>query len=448
MSIVSACPGVQEVARYLLHRLPSDETAQLTDHLKSCAKCFSAVQSLRGRTGFPARQPASQVTPSVCDSPTRIGGAEAPVIKNPTEEEKLTPLTRPASSPGLPPKEFAYLGPPQGEDEIGRLGTYRILKALGAGGMGVVFAAADLQLKRAVALKVMKPAYGTCDESRQRFLREARAAAAIEHDHVVTIYQVGEDRGLPYIAMQLLQGESLADRLRREKQLPIPEVLRIGREIAEGLAAAHARGVIHRDVKPDNIWLEGERGRVKLLDFGLARAADDVNLTRTGTIMGTPEYMSPEQARGKGVDARSDVFSLGCVMYAMCAGQTPFHADETMAVLSALAADQPRAITELNPKVPELLVVLIMRLLAKHPEDRVATARIAADTMSGIADAYKPVAKPERTRGRKKAVPVGRQILLAAALAAITFMLYWYSTDAYHFIAHSLYRMNIDWRVK
>src|ERR1019366_6177993 len=164
----------------------------------------------------------------------------------------------------------------------------------------------------------------------------------------------------PYLAMQLLQGESLAERLGREKQLPIPEVLRIGREIAEGLAAAHGRGVIHRDIKPANIWLERERGRVKILDFGLARAADDVNLTRTGTVMGTPEYMSPEQARGMSADARTDLFSLGCVLYDMCAGQSPFHADETMAVLWALAADKPRALTELNPKVPELLVILIM----------------------------------------------------------------------------------------
>src|SRR5665213_2838566 len=260
MSIISACPGVQEVARYLLHRLAPEETAQLTEHLTSCPKCFAAVQSLRGRSGFAASRPASAAPASFCDSPTRIGGALAPVEKAvearsetmPQQEDKPASVMRPAPAHGLPPKEYAYLGPPQGADEIGRLGTYRILRALGAGGMGVVFAAEDLQLKRGVALKVMKPDYGANDEARQRFLREARAAAAIDHDHIVTIYQVGEDRGLPYLAMQLLQGESLAERLGREKQLPIPEVLRIGRQIAEGLAAAHERGVIHRDIKPGN----------------------------------------------------------------------------------------------------------------------------------------------------------------------------------------------------
>jgi serine/threonine protein kinase len=451
MAIVSVCPGVQEVARYLLHRLPPEATAQLTEHLNSCAKCAAAVQSLRGRTGFAAGRPASASAASFCDTPTRIGGAVAAVeiaVGAPSESMPQPGEEKPASVPGLPPKRYAFLGPPQASDEIGRLGTYRILKALGAGGMGVVFEAEDMQLKRGVALKVMKPEYGTNDEARQRFLREARAAAAIQHDHIVTIYQVGEDRGLPYLAMQLLQGESLAARLAREKQLPIPEVLRIGREIAEGLAAAHERGVIHRDIKPGNIWLEGERGRIKILDFGLARAADDVNLTRTGTIMGTPEYMSPEQARGKGVDARSDLFSLGCVLYDMCAGQAPFHADETMAVLSALAADNPRALSELNPNVPQLLVILIMRLLAKHPDDRVATARIAADMLSEMAEVCRPAANTERTRVRKRARPISRQIVVALALAAITFGVYWYSTDAYRFITHTLYRMNIDLRIK
>jgi serine/threonine protein kinase len=164
--------------------------------------------------------------------------------------------------------------------------------------------------------------------------------------------------------------------------------------------------------------------------------------------MGTPEYMSPEQARGKSVDARSDLFSLGCVLYDMCAGQTPFHADETMAVLLALAADNPRALSELNPNVPQLLVILIMRLLAKHPDDRVATARMAADMMSGIAEVCRPVAASERAWRPKRAWPLSRQIVVALVLAAIAFGIYWYSTDAYRFITHILYRMNIDWRVK
>ena len=380
MPAVSTCPELQDLARYLLHQAPAAEAGELMQHLKTCGKCFGTVQALQGRNGFAPKQDHAAARPQAqVAAPRRVDPMPSPDADIP-EAERPTPVMRPQpAAVRLPPKEFPFLGPPQEPDEIGRLGPYRILKALGAGGMGVVFHAEDVHLKRGAALKVMKPDYGTSDEARQRFLREARAAAAIEHDHIVTIYQVGEDRGLPYLAMQLLQGESLAQRLRRERQLPVEEVMRIGREIAEGLAAAHEREVVHRDIKPANIWLEGERGRVKILDFGLARAADDSVLTRTGTVMGTPEYMSPEQARGKEVDVRSDLFSLGSVLYDMCAGQSPFQARETMAVLLAVTTQKPRALTELNPKAPELLVILIMRLLAKHPDDRPQSARVVAD---------------------------------------------------------------------
>src|SRR5439155_2301481 len=199
-------------------------------------------------------------------------------------------------------------------DELGRLGPYRVLKVLGAGAMGVVFQAEDPDLQRLVALKVMRPSLATSAEFHRRFLREARLAAAIDHEHIVTVYQVGEDRGVPYLAMKMLQGETLEDRLERPPgRMPLPEVLRVGREIAEGLAAAHERGLVHRDIKPANIWLEGKKLRVKVLDFGLARLAtdsgsaadhDDGPLTHEGAIIGTPSYMSPEQGRGASVDAR------------------------------------------------------------------------------------------------------------------------------------------------
>jgi serine/threonine protein kinase len=214
---------------------------------------------------------------------------------------------------------FAFLTPPQAADEIGRLGSYRILKVLGSGGMGVVFLAEDAQLKRSVALKIMRPGLAANDAARQRFLREARAMAAFKHDHIVTIYQVDEDRGVPFLAMEYLEGETLHERLKRETVLPLLEALRLGGEIADGLAAAHARGLIHRDIKPANIWLEfsrdpqgsanalacgsrlNETGRVKILDFGLARPAqgDDAHLTQSGVILGTPAFMSPEQARAR-----------------------------------------------------------------------------------------------------------------------------------------------------
>jgi serine/threonine protein kinase len=177
--------------------------------------------------------------------------------------------------------------------------------------MGVVFQAEDRHLRRPVALKVMRPTLADSAEFHRRFLREARLAAAIEHEHIVTVYQVGEDRGVPFLAMQLLHGETLEARLERAGgRLPLPEVLRVGREVAEGLAAAHAKGLIHRDIKPANVWLEEGRGQVRIIDFGLARGAQpDAQFTQAGTVIGTPAYMAPEQATGAAVDARCDLFS-------------------------------------------------------------------------------------------------------------------------------------------
>src|SRR5207248_6897379 len=166
---------------------------------------------------------------------------------------------------------WEFLSPPQKSGELGRLGQYRILKQLGQGGMGVVFQAEDRQLRRLVALKVMRPDLAAQDQARARFLREARAAAALKHDHIVTIYQVGDDRGVPFLAMEFLAGKSLEEWLRPDRRASIPEAITIAKQIARGLAAAHATGLIHRDIKPANLWLEAPRGRVKILDFGLAR---------------------------------------------------------------------------------------------------------------------------------------------------------------------------------
>ncbi len=288
------------------------------------------------------------------------------------------------------------LMPAQLPDEIGRLGVYRVLKVLGAGGMGVVFLAEDTVLKRRVALKAMKPELATSSLSRERFLREAQAAASIRHDHVVVVHQAGDESGVAYLAMELLDGESLEARLKREEKLPIPEVLRIGREIADGLAAAHEQGLIHRDIKPANIWLQahpspsgrgagGEGPRVKLLDFGLARAADeDGKLTTAGAIIGTPAYMSPEQANAEPVDARTDLFSLGCVLYRMCTGQPPFAGEKSLQVLRAVVEDHPKPPREVNSEVPAELSALVMRLLEKDRIKRPESARQVATELAAI----------------------------------------------------------------
>ncbi|WP_157369822.1 serine/threonine-protein kinase, partial [Zavarzinella formosa] len=300
---------------------------------------------------------------------------------------------------------FGFLSPPQAEGELGRLNGYRVLRKLGEGGMGIVFEAEDIRLKRLVALKVMKPKIAAEEHYRERFLREAQAAAAVVHDHICPIYQIGEESGVLFIAMPFLKGEALdaylkrLKRLKRQRPLPIPIALRIGREIAEGLAAANDAGLVHRDIKPGNIWLESDPGnaarkiagqrlvpdRVKILDFGLARfTAEDVCLTQSGAILGTPAYMAPEQARGKQVDHRADLFSLGVMLYEMTTGRLPFTGKDALSILTSLALDEPTAPVLFNMDVPPELSDLIMQLLSKSPDQRPANGWVIAESLLTI----------------------------------------------------------------
>jgi serine/threonine protein kinase len=263
---------------------------------------------------------------------------------------------------------------PREPGELGRLGHYRLLSMLGHGGMGIVFLANDTRLQRHVAVKVMRPELAANPSSRKRFLREARVAAQIRSDHVVSIFHVDQEGDLPYLVMEVLHGQSLAEKLEREKRLPIAECLRIARETANGLDAAHACGMIHRDVKPGNIWLEAPSNRVKLLDFGLARARTGALITQRHIILGTPAYMSPEQAAGTPLDERCDLFSLGAVLYHTLTGQQPFAGGDLMAVLSKLAtASRPKAV-DLVPELPAGVAGLLDRLLSNDPANRPSTA--------------------------------------------------------------------------
>jgi serine/threonine protein kinase/uncharacterized membrane protein len=264
---------------------------------------------------------------------------------------------------------------------------FRIQKVLGEGGMGTVYLADDTRLGRKVALKTLKRELAVNPAAKDRFLREARSAAQLEHDHVIPIHYVGEANGIPFLAMPFLQGEPLDVRIRREQSsgnlLPISETVRIVGQIASGLAVAHARGLIHRDIKPANIWLEAPSGRVKILDFGLARSqSDEAHLTVSGTILGTPAYMAPEQARGLPVDHRADLFSLGCILYEMLTGNRPFTGCDTMAILSSLALDNPPAPNEVNLHCPESLSKLTMQMLEKQLERRTASAKVIVDALA------------------------------------------------------------------
>ncbi len=234
-----------------------------------------------------------------------------------------------------------FLTPSQKPGSLGRLDHYEMLAVIGRGGMGVVLRAFDEKLHRVVAVKVLAPHLAASDQARQRFVREARAAAAVRHDNVIGIYAVEDAGGIPYLVMEFIDGLSLEDKLRQGGPLEVKEVLRVGLQIAAGLAAAHQQGLVHRDIKPANILLDKSARRVKITDFGLARAVDDASLTQSGLVVGTPAYMSPEQANGDPVDHRSDLFSLGSLLYRLCTGGPPFYAASTPAVLKRVRDDAP-----------------------------------------------------------------------------------------------------------
>ncbi|HMF18731.1 MAG TPA: protein kinase [Gemmataceae bacterium] len=294
--------------------------------------------------------------------------------------------------PDQEPDDLHFLQPSSRPDSLGRIGHYEVLEILGKGGFGIVMRAFDETLQRVVALKVLAPAIAATSPARKRFLREARSSARVRHEHVVQVHAVGEEP-LPYLVMEFIPGETLQKRLDRIGPLETPEIVRIGRQIAEGLAAAHANDLIHRDIKPGNVLLEGGQLRVKITDFGLARAADDASLTQSGVLSGTPMYMAPEQAKGESIDHRADLFSLGSVMYVMATGRPPFRASTTFGVLKRVAEETPRPIREVIPEVPVWLCDIIGKLQAKKPEDRFQSAREVADILADCEAKLKGEAK-------------------------------------------------------
>jgi serine/threonine protein kinase len=348
----------------------------------ACGKKLQIIDGNAGKKvkcpGCGAISPAPQLqqpTVSFPDARSLPSGEDETLTKRPTNDDD--------------PPSHEFLRPAQSAGELGRLGHFRILKELGHGGMGAVYLAEDVRLLRKVALKVMLPKFASHAKSKERFLREARTAASIENDHIITIHEVDEDNGIPFLTMPVLKGESLQDRLHRDLSLPAGEVLRIGWQICQGLQAAHERDLVHRDLKPGNLWLEGVRGRVKILDFGLARAVHtDQQLTQSGAIVGTPAYMAPEQARNPNVDGRADLFSLGIVLYRCLVGHAPFMGHDAMSVMLAICNDQPAPPDEQISSIPVELSNLIMKLLQKDPDRRFASAEEVGFALEAIDRKY------------------------------------------------------------
>lgn len=271
-----------------------------------------------------------------------------------------------------------------------KFGQYRVLRLLGKGGMGSVFLAEDPLLHRRVAIKTLRPELAADAVCKERFMREARMVSGLKHEHIVTIYNVGEEHGMPYLAMEYLEGQSLEDVIQKRKKLTWVQIIRLGREIARALSVAHSQDLIHRDIKPANIWLETldkktGKTRVKILDFGLARYAQQVHgPTQAGMVVGTPHYVSPEQARGKELDTRSDLFSLGVVLYRLTTRAYPFNGEDTLSLLSSLAVDTPKTMREHNPEIPAGFDALVMSLLEKQPDCRPSSAQIVADELQKL----------------------------------------------------------------
>jgi Protein kinase domain/WD domain, G-beta repeat len=326
------------------------------------------------------------------------------------------PTARPtAAGPPLP-----FLDPSRRDGSLGRLGHYEALEVVGRGGTGLVFRGFDEKLNRTVAIKVLAPEVAIGESARRRFAREARAAAAVVHENVIAIHAVEDAGPVPLLVMAFVAGPTLQQKIDRAGPLDPPAVARIGSQIAAGLAAAHRHGLVHRDIKPANVLLESEDERVRITDFGLARAVDDASVTQSGVVAGTPLYMSPEQANGEPVDHRSDLFSLGSVLYAMCTGRPPFRGGTTLVVLKRVIEDKPPPPREHNPAVSDWLAAIIDRLMAKDPARRFQSADEVATLLAAHLahlEGRGPAPAPIAVRAARRPT---RRAAVAAGLIAVT----------------------------
>lgn len=395
MKPTTQCPQTEDLRQLLGNQLDSKTQEECTEHLDHCSGCQQKLEEIatEGTNLSSVVEHLSESEPMATSAywPAlrEIDAAIAQAAGNQKGMQGnavITPPPRDRDTNPKPRKKDAtldFLDPPTDPSYLGRLAHFDVMRVLGRGGMGVVLEAFDSKLQRHVAIKVLDPDVAEDELGRQRFCREARSAASVTHENVVAVHQVEKvpEKGIAFLVMQLISGETLEQRMNREKILPVNEIVRISMEAARGLAAAHAQGLIHRDVKPGNILLEPPTNRVKLTDFGLARITEDVKLTRTGYVSGTPLYMAPEQALGAEPDPRSDLFSLGAVMYEMAAGQTPFTGSSALAILKQITEAKHKPLKEVNPHAPAWLAEIIDDLLAKKPAERYDTAADLAEVL-------------------------------------------------------------------
>ena len=405
--------------RYLAGLLNNTEETSFVGHLDTCAACRQELVAIAGdETDWRTTRELLRYS---CAAHRRANAGQSIV-------EPFAALDVSGADPvrlALP----SFLGATDDPAMIGRVGSYEIRGVLGHGGFGWVLKGRDPALDRIVAIKILDPSAASVGPARERFAREARAMASLSHDHVVPIYAVDTHAGLPYFVMEYVAGGSLERRLKAEGHCDVVSIVRIGLQIAQGLAAAHRDGLIHRDIKPGNILLDRGTERIRVADFGLARVANEVSSTRSGVIAGTPQYMAPEQVRGETCDAQSDLFSLGAVMYELCTGHAPFRADSVYGVMQRIVHDDPRSIREQNPDIPEWLEQFVLRLLDKDKARRFSSSEALARLLhQELAYLQNPAVadRPDRLWRRKSAASHRLRIraiaasLALAAIAAVT----------------------------
>lgn len=443
MPIATTCLTANQIQSLIQGTLPASELAMYTHHVGECSACQERLQ--QAATGaieiesWVANRPAydpphdSAYWPAVdalTNSDQHSRPAQSPAGNSQAttavalSHQSGTGSSVTDSSGNKPTPALSFLQPSNDPAYLGRLDHFEIARIIGRGGMGIVLEGFDTHLQRMVAIKVLNPEFAKNDTARQRFCREGRAAAAISHEHVVSMYQVAKesDGKIAYLVMQLIEGETLESRLAKTA-LSAAEVARMSMQIAAGLSAAHARGMVHRDIKPANVLIEKETERIKLTDFGLARAADDVKLTKTGLVTGTPLYMSPEQAMGSVADEKSDLFSFGVVMYEMATGTSPFQAPTIVGVMKKVMDETPQPPYRINPSIPRKLSDVIMALLEKKPENRPESIASVATVLAGIVAGFGPMSPlqvPAITLGDAKRLSGKHRVMTRRAAYAAT----------------------------
>lgn len=416
------CCSVESLQRLLDHQMSVSEESEVVLHLSHCQDCRKQLETLTADPEFwqdvgeglrptsdgsdsfspqsyqdsdasinPAEDVNQQPNNNSVDRSASLRGSQQPRVATESSSELKLGVNRSLNPGTIPDAESAgqpnhgdqtaaiqfirqWLAPTDDPSFIGRLGTYEISGIIGIGGMGVVLKGFDPSLHRSVAIKVLGNHLTTSGAARKRFAREAQAAASVVHENVLAIHAIDQWQGIPYFVMPLVRGESLERRLKRNGPFDLIEILRIARQVAAGLDAAHQQGLVHRDIKPANILMEHGSQRLTISDFGLARAGDDASLTRSGLIMGTPLYMSPEQAKGDPVDARSDIFSFGAMLYALCTGHPPFRAETPYGVIRRLCEEDPRSIQQYNPSIPFWFSGIVGQMMQKDIQRRIPTA--------------------------------------------------------------------------